>query len=108
MEIGRMNRRLDLYRMTESRDGYNAVVLTPTLYGHAWAYIRPDVSMETMEGGRTVSRVMATVWMRYRTDITVRDQMRDGEDVWEIESMTNVDSLGDIMILKCKSQKVTP
>lgn len=69
-QIGELDRRIEIYTQTESRDEFGQAVPTDVLLIAVWASILPSAGVEKLEGKKPTASNEIQFGIRYRTGIT--------------------------------------
>lgn len=90
MDIGRLNRRVSIQQRSASQDAVGQPVETWSEFAAVWADIRFNTgmkSMETISADAQTSVAVASVRIRFRSDITAAMRVVDGTTVYHIKTV---------------------
>jgi SPP1 family predicted phage head-tail adaptor len=89
LDAGKLDRRVVLLKPVYTSE-YQDEIQGYVPVTEVWAAIEPTTGQEMNTGGRTVEIVMATIQIRYRTDIDARWRISDRGTVYQIKGMMDV------------------
>ena len=92
MQIGELNRRVDIMRATITRDAFGGEISTWSVLGSVWANIRPGVARENLVNEQVQGFQEAVITIRYRSDITIKDRVRYQDKYYEIVGVKDIDT----------------
>lgn len=75
-QIGDLDRRIEIYTLTEARDGFGQGVPTDALLVTVWASVLPSVGSESQQGKRPVAVNEIQFLIRYRTGVTEKMKIK--------------------------------
>lgn len=89
MRAGRLNQRVTLQALSESRDATGQVVRSYSELGSAWAAVEPLRAREYAAAGRLGNDATHRVILRYRTDLAVTGRIVLGSRTFAITEIRN-------------------
>lgn len=101
MQIGKLNKRIELQRITETADSYGEPVQTWTTYATRWANVSPLKAQEMLVSSQNKATTTHIVTIRYLDGITIEDRIKLGSRYLNIDSIVNQDERGEQLILSC-------
>lgn len=85
MNIGRMDKRIQLCQFTKTPDGRGGRVSKPELVDTVWAEFRKPQFTTSEENGTVVSHLTREIAIRYRADVRRGWQVLYGPKTFDIE-----------------------
>jgi SPP1 family predicted phage head-tail adaptor len=102
LHSGLLQNHVDVQRLTLTPDGIGGGTPTwATLY-QPWAYIIPVGTWEKLQGMQLESPITHTIFIRYNTDIKVRDRIIHRTRVFNIRSIVDIEEAKTFLELKCE------
>lgn len=102
MNIGKLNRRVELLEYVVTRDEFGGEDGKWVLLDTVWANINTTSGSEFFNNQRVNAIALTTITIRYHPAINVMNRMRYGSKVYEITSAINDDTAHKTTILNCK------
>lgn len=90
MNIGRMDRRVTLQRVSTSADSWNHPRESWSDLGTVWATKQPRKATEPTEAGQVVALNVVDWFIRYRTDVLATSRLLEGSDVYEVTGVQEI------------------
>lgn len=82
-----LNKRVELQRRTPGRDGAGQPVDAWPTFETVWADIRVTGGLETIKANADVSKTLASIRLRYRTDLDASIRAVHGAVIYEVRSV---------------------
>ena len=102
MNIGRMNKRVEIQTKQTVRDAAGGAVHTWVTDDTVWANISPATGRELYAGEQVRAEVSHKVTMRYYDGLTTANRLLFGSRVFDINFIKNVDERNRVFELLCK------
>lgn len=102
MDIGRLNRRIDILEFKKERDEYGGEVGQWIKVRTIWAHIAPVSGTEYFKAQQVDAQNITTITIRYRTDITVLNRVKYLDKTYEIIGVSDIHSDHKTIVLNCK------
>lgn len=102
MDIGRLNRRIDILKYDVTRDEYGGETKEWVNAKSLWAYIKPVSGTEFFKAEQVEAQNITTIIIRYRTDITVLNRVKYLDKTYEIIGISDNDTNHKMLTLNCK------
>lgn len=103
MRAGPMRHRVEIRLKDESQtDRIGGQVVQFRTVGTAFVQITPISGRERLQGAQLDAETTHRVWMRYRSDLTPKHQLRYGSRQFNIRSIINRDERGAMLELLCE------
>lgn len=87
MDIGKLNRQIEVLEFVNDRDEYGGVVGEWITVGRVWASIEPIKGTEKYLNQQIIAETGAKITMRFYAGLTVTHRIRYGDMVYEIISV---------------------
>lgn len=87
MNIGSLNRRVTIKKLTDGQDAIGQPVQTWTDVATVWANIKHKNGAETIRADQDVSIVQASIRIRYRTGVTAAMRVHHDSVIYEIKAV---------------------
>lgn len=84
MNIGELNRRIEVLQLFEERDGYGAVVGAWQAVGRVWANIKPGIGSEHMTNQQVAGTENSAITVRFYAGLTKLHRIRYQDKTYEI------------------------
>ena len=84
MESGKLDQRVILQSLTETRNDFGEVVMSYTTAATVWARVVSEKGNEAFESARVNARAKIRVAIRYRNDVTVKWRVQWNSDTYNI------------------------
>lgn len=98
MQIGNLNRRIDIYTQTTTADTYGATVETDSLVRSTWAQIEPASGNEALEGKKDTATRAVKFMIRYRTGMTEKMKIKYDGSFYNITAIEEPDKKRTLVI----------
>ena len=102
MDIGKLNRRVEILRFFKDRDEYGGEVGEWRAVAKAWAAITPVSGTEQMFAQQVTAEAVVKITIRYLPWLDVMHRIRYGEKLYEIIGAMDADTSHTKTILNCK------
>lgn len=102
MDIGRLNRRVDILVFQKERDEYGGEIGKWIKYKTVWAHVAPISGTEVFRSQQVDAQNVTTITIRYRKDVTVLNRIKYLDKTYEIIGNPDVNSDHKMMRLNCK------
>ena len=102
MDIGRLNRRIDILKYEVTRDEYGGEQREWVKVKSLWASIQPVSGTEVFRSQQVDAQNVTTITIRYRKDVTVLNRIKYLDKTYEIIGNPDVNSDHKMMTLNCK------
>ena len=99
--IGRLNQRATIERAVLTPDGHGGNVTTWALRAVVWALVEPITGREALMAVQVTAVLNTGVTIWFRNDISVKDRLRIGARVLQVESYQDPDGTKDELRLLC-------
>lgn len=106
MEIGKLNRRVEILQFHKDRDEFGGEVGEWKAVKKVWASINPVSGSEFLQAQQVSAETVTRITMRYLPWLTVLHRIRYGEKLYEIIGEIDADTAHTTTIINCK-EKVT-
>lgn len=102
MNIGRLNRRIDILKYDVTRDEYGGEQREWVVQRTLWARIEPVSGTEYFKSQQVEAQNITTITIRYRTDITVLNRIKYLDKTYEIIGISDNHTSHKMLTLNCK------
>ena len=102
MDIGKLNRRVEILRFFKDRDEYGGEIGEWRAVAKAWAAITPVSGTEQMFAQQVTAEAVVKITIRYLPWLDVMHRIRYGEKLYEIIGAMDADTSHTKTILNCK------
>ncbi len=102
MDIGKLNRRVEILRFFKDRDEYGGEVGEWRAVAKVWAAITPVSGTEQMFAQQVTAEAVVKITIRYLPWLDVMHRIRYGEKLYEIIGAMDADTSHTKTILNCK------
>ena len=102
MDIGKLNRRVEILRFFKDRDEYGGEVGEWRAVAKVWAAITPVSGTEQMFAQQVTAEAVVKITIRYLPWLEVMHRIRYGEKLYEIIGAMDADTSHTKTILNCK------
>lgn len=102
MDIGRLNRRINILKYDVTRDEYGGEEREWVVYKTIWAYIKPISGTEQFRSQQPEAQNTTTIIIRYRTDINVLHRIGYKDKTYEIIGISDNDTDHKTLTINCK------
>ncbi len=100
-QIGQRNTRIRIESEVLSGDGQGGHTKTWAVLAVVWALVEPLTSREALQAQQTTAVLSTAVTIVFRSDISVKQRIRIGPRVLQIESYQDPDGRKDELRLLC-------
>lgn len=107
MNIGRLNKRVSIFRYSETETALGGVKTELKRIATVWAELRPMRGTEFLEYYREANALQYKVTMRWRADLTEKDVLVFEGRQFEINSIINIMEGRTYMEVYCTESKDT-
>ncbi len=105
MNIGPLNKRLEIQSSTDTRDGLTgAMAKTWATVTTVWAQIEPLSGNETWRARQAQSDATHRITIRWYSGLTPAYRFLYGSRIFNIESVMNTDERGSQMVCTCTEE----
>jgi SPP1 family predicted phage head-tail adaptor len=102
MQAGKRRTKLELQRVTTSRDSYGEPIETWTTYSRPWVQVVEGAGAERIIGKQEVGAGTVVVLMNYQSPLPViSERGKLGTRTFDINNVVNVDQKNHEVILTC-------
>ena len=102
MDIGRINRRIDILEYVVTRDEYGGEDGNWVKIRTLWAYVKPVSGTEYFKAQQPTAETTTTITIRYNPKISVLNRVRYQNKTYEIIGVSDKDTDHRETILNCK------
>lgn len=102
MEIGKLNRRVEILQFYKDRDNFGGEVGEWKGIKKVWASIIPVSGTEFLQAQQISAETVTKITMRYLPWLTVLHRIRYGEKLYEIIGNIDADTAHTTTIINCK------
>lgn len=102
MEIGKLNRRVEILEFHKDRDEYGGEIGEWKGVTKVWANIVPISGTEFLQAQQVSAETVTRIIMRYLPWLTVLHRIRYGEKLYEIIGTADTDTAHKQTIINCK------
>jgi len=102
MNIGELNRRVEVLQFFEERDDYGGVDGEWLPVGRIWAKIEPSNGTEFFAKQQVNAENQTKITVRFYAGISVMNRIRYGEKLYEIMGIADHRTAHNMTILNCK------
>lgn len=106
MRAGKLSHRVVIEKSSTSRDEYGSPVLSWSMHVNRWAQITPKAMTESAEDGRPVSGTEYEIRTRHVPDATSAMRIIEGDAIYDVLSVYNVDADDRETVFSCSRQDV--
>ena len=101
MRAGRLRHRVKLQSVSETPDSYGERTETWATYATVWASIRPVSGREVVEATQVGGEVQTLIEIRYNSSVTVKDRVKFGTRLFDINHVANPENRNEKQRLTC-------
>ena len=105
MDVGKLNKRVELHAVTLTADGMGEAITTYASYATVWAQIRPMQANETAQSDQIVTKVLHKITIRYNSSVTETDRIVYDSRTFDINSILDQFENERYMELTCTEVK---
>lgn len=91
IKIGDLNRKIMINTLNETDDGQGGQTITPVLLAEPWVKMTPMKGREKVQSDRLTTEQLTQVLMRYRSDVTEKQQVVYKGEEYQIRSVVNIE-----------------
>lgn len=102
MEIGKLNRRVEILAYQEIQDKYGGEVGEWIKVKEVWASIKPVSGTEYFRSDKAHAENTTTITIRYNPIVTVLNRIRYEDKTYEIIGANDTETSHVEMVLNCK------
>jgi len=102
MEIGKLNRRVEILEFKVERDAYGGADGVWLVAESLWASICPVSGTEYFSMQQIDAQTVVTITVRYNPRITVMHRVRYGSKIYEIIGVGDENANHEVTVLNCK------
>lgn len=102
MEIGKLNRRVEILKFIKTRDAYGGVDGDWRAVDRVWAHIEPVNGTEYFGAQQVTAETTTKIKVRFNPRLTTLHRIRYGDKVYEIIGIGDAKTEHQEMILNCK------
>ena len=102
MDIGKLNRRVEILRFFKDRDEYGGEIGEWKTVAKVWAAISPVSGTEQMFAQQVTAEAVVKITIRYLPWLDVMHRIRYGEKLYEIVGSLDSETLHKATIINCK------
>lgn len=106
MQTGTLRNRIEIQKLTRTRDSLGGIVETWARLVEVWANVRMSGAGERMISSvdQEVALVTHRITIRHRTDVSVENRILHGDRVLDIESAVDPDGRRRELVLVCSER----
>ena len=105
MNIGELNRRVEILAFVEEKDEYGAIDGEWKVIATRWARIEQNGGGEVSDNNQVVARISTKIIIRHMPGLTEKNRVRYKDKLYEINSVLDVDTGHYMSMLDCKELK---
>ena len=105
MNIGELNRRVEILAFVEERDEYGAIDGEWKVIATRWARIEQNGGGEVSDNNQVVARISTKIIIRHMPELTEKHRIKYKDKLYEINSVLDVDTGHYMSIVDCKELK---
>lgn len=105
MDIGNLNRRINIYEFVEKRDEFGGIEGEWIKIASRWARIEQQSGTETTDNNQVKAKVSTTITIRYMKELNEKHRIKYKEKLYEINSVIDYDSRHYKTIINCTELK---
>ena len=102
MNIGKLNRRVEILRFFKDRDEYGGEIGEWKTVAKVWAAISPVSGTEQMFAQQVTAEAVVKITIRYLPWLDVMHRIRYGERLFEIVGSLDSETMHKATIINCK------
>jgi SPP1 family predicted phage head-tail adaptor len=102
MDIGRLNRRVEILAFVVTRDDYGGEDGTWQKIKDVWAYIKPISGTEFFSKEQPQAENTTTIIIRFTPQVTVLNRIKYKNKIYEIIGVNDSNTDHTEMVLNCK------
>lgn len=102
MDIGSLNRRIEVLQFFEERDSLGGVVGLWQTVGRVWANIEPKTGSEYFQNQQINAESNVTITMRFYAGISALNRVRYQDKTYEIVAVADTCTEHKSTVLTCK------
>lgn len=102
MNIGDLNRRVEVLQFIEERDDMGGVVGAWHAVGRVWANIKPSSGTEYFQNQQVNAETNTTITVRFYASLTVEHRIKYGEKLYEIIGVGDEETAHKWTVINCK------
>jgi len=102
MDIGRLNRRVDILELAKFRDEFGGETGEWIKVKSVWAYIKPISGSEIFRAQQPEAQNTTTIIIRYTPIVNVLNRIRYKDKIYEIVGINDFNTDHEEMVLNCK------
>lgn len=102
MDIGKLNRQIDLLKFVTQRDEFGGEVGEWTPIARIWARIEPVSGTEYFQAQQVQAETVTRITVRYNPEITVMHRIRYGTKLYEIIGVSDDQTGHRATVINCK------
>ncbi len=104
MRAGRLNQKITIEQVTESRTGSGAVQETWNAFATVWASVEPLNGREYFQAQQETATVTTRIRIRYLAGVTPKMRVNYDNRIFDIESVIDVNERHRELVLMCKER----
>ena len=105
MNIGKLNKRIELKSNTPTRDSYGGNTDVWATYTTVWASIEPIAGKELLQMSERNAELTHKITIRYNSLVSEKHRVLYGTRTFVIVSIINKDEIGEYQEIMCKEVK---
>lgn len=102
MNIGDLNRRVEVLQFIDERDDMGGVVGSWRTVGRVWANIKPSRGTEYFQNQQVNAETNTTITVRFYAGVTVEHRIRYREKLYEIIGVADEKTVHKWTVINCK------
>jgi SPP1 family predicted phage head-tail adaptor len=102
MEIGELNKRVELQHLAENKDDFGEMIRSYAPYAKVWAKIEPLQGRELEHAQQISTETTHRVTIRYKANVASEHRVIYKERIFEIEVPLNPGERNEYLVLMCK------
>jgi len=104
MRAGIMRHRITIQSKSVVRDSFGGETVTWTTFATVWAQMRPLSGREYFDARQAQADLTTEIVIRYLAGVLPEMRVVDGDHVYDIWSISNVEGLNRQMVLLCREE----
>lgn len=102
MNIGELNRRIEVLRFIEERDEMGGVIGEWVTVGRVWANIKPQSGTEFFQAQQINAETTTKITVRFYAGLTVMHRIRYGDKLYEIIGIADDNTAHRMTVITAK------
>lgn len=102
MRLSDLRDRVRLERLVATTDSHGGHASAWSVIDTVWALVRPGEGREALEADQVTAALSTDVWLRFRSDVSVRDRILHGARTLQIVGAVDPDGRRHWLRLACR------